>query len=255
MTLLRKRAADRAPVSRLIGQREFWGLPFELSPATLDPRPDSETLVEAVLRPYKPAHDAAFCIRPRRRHRLPAVVHPERTPGGERGGLRHRPGRGRNRTEQRSLAGPVGACPACRRRRVRRLRRSVRLDRLQPALHSGGGDRRPGTGGPGPRSARCPGRRSRRSGCVSPLCARHRRAAGAGGESRRGVRRRTGPPRYRTFSLPPASTMWKSLPTWPAGRALLWHSRGEIALARPPRLCYEGLAFAATDTRKSGFRE
>lgn len=50
MTLLRKRAADRVPVSRLIGQREFWGLPFELSPATLDPRPDSETLVEAVLR-------------------------------------------------------------------------------------------------------------------------------------------------------------------------------------------------------------
>ena len=50
MMLLRKRAADRVPVSRLIGQREFWGLPFELSPATLDPRPDSETLVEAVLR-------------------------------------------------------------------------------------------------------------------------------------------------------------------------------------------------------------
>ena len=50
MTLLRKRAADRVPVSRLVGQREFWGLPFELSPATLDPRPDSETLVEVVLR-------------------------------------------------------------------------------------------------------------------------------------------------------------------------------------------------------------
>jgi len=50
VTLLRKRAEDRMPVSRLLGVREFWSLPFALSPATLDPRPDSETLVEAVLR-------------------------------------------------------------------------------------------------------------------------------------------------------------------------------------------------------------
>lgn len=50
MTLLRKRAEERVPVSRLTGQREFWGLPFMVSAATLDPRPDSETLVEATLR-------------------------------------------------------------------------------------------------------------------------------------------------------------------------------------------------------------
>lgn len=50
MTLLRKRAEERVPVSRLTGQREFWGLPFMVSAATLDPRPDSETLVEAALR-------------------------------------------------------------------------------------------------------------------------------------------------------------------------------------------------------------
>jgi release factor glutamine methyltransferase len=37
------------PVWRVIGEREFWGLPFRLSPATLEPRPDSETLVEAGL--------------------------------------------------------------------------------------------------------------------------------------------------------------------------------------------------------------
>lgn len=37
------------PVSRIIGQREFWGLPFALSPHTLDPRPETELLVEAVL--------------------------------------------------------------------------------------------------------------------------------------------------------------------------------------------------------------
>ena len=44
---LRRRAA-REPVSRVLGTREFWGLDFALSPATLDPRPDSETLVAAV---------------------------------------------------------------------------------------------------------------------------------------------------------------------------------------------------------------
>jgi release factor glutamine methyltransferase len=44
------RRARREPVSRILGRREFWSLPFRVSPATLDPRPDSETLVEAVLR-------------------------------------------------------------------------------------------------------------------------------------------------------------------------------------------------------------
>lgn len=43
------RRAAREPVSRIVGEREFWSLPFSLSPATLDPRPDSETLIEAVL--------------------------------------------------------------------------------------------------------------------------------------------------------------------------------------------------------------
>lgn len=38
------------PVSRIRGRREFWGLDFEISPATLDPRPDSEVLVATVVR-------------------------------------------------------------------------------------------------------------------------------------------------------------------------------------------------------------
>lgn len=37
------------PVSRILGSREFWSLEFALSPATLDPRPDSETLIDALL--------------------------------------------------------------------------------------------------------------------------------------------------------------------------------------------------------------
>jgi release factor glutamine methyltransferase len=37
------------PVGRILGQREFWGLSFRLSADTLEPRPDTETLVEAAL--------------------------------------------------------------------------------------------------------------------------------------------------------------------------------------------------------------
>jgi release factor glutamine methyltransferase len=41
--------ADRRPVSRILGAREFWSLPLTVSDATLDPRPDSETVVDTVL--------------------------------------------------------------------------------------------------------------------------------------------------------------------------------------------------------------
>ncbi len=44
-----KRRLDGEPVSRILGEREFWSLPFLLSPATLDPRADTETLVTHVL--------------------------------------------------------------------------------------------------------------------------------------------------------------------------------------------------------------
>lgn len=37
------------PLWRVLGAREFWGLSFRLSPGTLEPRPDSETLIEAAL--------------------------------------------------------------------------------------------------------------------------------------------------------------------------------------------------------------
>jgi release factor glutamine methyltransferase len=44
-----KRRLAGEPVWRILGEREFWGLRFSLSPATLEPRPDTETLVDAVL--------------------------------------------------------------------------------------------------------------------------------------------------------------------------------------------------------------
>lgn len=46
--LIARRAVGE-PVARILGRREFWSLAFQLTPATLDPRPDSETAVEAAL--------------------------------------------------------------------------------------------------------------------------------------------------------------------------------------------------------------
>jgi release factor glutamine methyltransferase len=37
------------PVARILGVKEFWGLPLSLTAATLVPRPDTETVVEAAL--------------------------------------------------------------------------------------------------------------------------------------------------------------------------------------------------------------
>jgi release factor glutamine methyltransferase len=37
------------PAGRILGQRDFWGLRFTLSAGTLEPRPDSEIIVEEAL--------------------------------------------------------------------------------------------------------------------------------------------------------------------------------------------------------------
>ena len=46
--MIRLREA-RVPVSHLIGEREFYGRRFKVSRDVLDPRPDTETLIEAAL--------------------------------------------------------------------------------------------------------------------------------------------------------------------------------------------------------------
>ncbi len=43
------RRRNREPVSQILGQWEFWSLPFYVTSATLTPRPDTETLVQAAL--------------------------------------------------------------------------------------------------------------------------------------------------------------------------------------------------------------
>jgi release factor glutamine methyltransferase len=55
------RRAAREPVSRILGRRGFWNLDLALSAATLDPRADSESLIEAVLEAV-PAREAPLSI-------------------------------------------------------------------------------------------------------------------------------------------------------------------------------------------------
>lgn len=57
---LAARRAAREPMAHILGRREFWSLDFAVSPHVLTPRPDSETLIDAVcrrlrdrLRPYR----------------------------------------------------------------------------------------------------------------------------------------------------------------------------------------------------------
>lgn len=57
-----KRRLGGEPVSYLVGETEFWGLPFWVEPSVLVPRPDTETVIEVVraARPERGA-DAAPC--------------------------------------------------------------------------------------------------------------------------------------------------------------------------------------------------
>jgi release factor glutamine methyltransferase len=55
---LTARRVRREPMAYILGEREFWGLTFKVTPAVLVPRPDSETLVEAVLELLPDRHRA-----------------------------------------------------------------------------------------------------------------------------------------------------------------------------------------------------
>lgn len=47
------RREKREPVAYILGRREFWSLEFEVTPAVLIPRPDSEALIEAAFAALK----------------------------------------------------------------------------------------------------------------------------------------------------------------------------------------------------------
>ena len=58
-----RRRLEGEPVARILGHREFWGLALELSPATLVPRPDTETVVELALEMLHAAPDPNHRLR------------------------------------------------------------------------------------------------------------------------------------------------------------------------------------------------
>ena len=57
----RRLAAE--PVARILGFKEFWGLPLQLSAATLVPRPDTETVVELALELGRAEHPPLHRLR------------------------------------------------------------------------------------------------------------------------------------------------------------------------------------------------
>lgn len=52
----------RRPMAQVIGRREFWSLDFAVTRETLDPRPDSETIVEAALGEFSGANDSPLVL-------------------------------------------------------------------------------------------------------------------------------------------------------------------------------------------------
>lgn len=58
-----QRRLAHEPVARILGMREFWGLPLRLSEATLVPRPDTETVVELALEIFREHTIAGRCPR------------------------------------------------------------------------------------------------------------------------------------------------------------------------------------------------
>ncbi len=49
LSMLAARRLNREPASRILGRKEFWSLTLQISPDVLDPRPDTETIVEDAL--------------------------------------------------------------------------------------------------------------------------------------------------------------------------------------------------------------
>ena len=59
---LASRRLAREPVARIVGNKEFWGLPLRLNADTLLPRPETETVVEAALAAVKDRRSRALRI-------------------------------------------------------------------------------------------------------------------------------------------------------------------------------------------------
>ena len=161
------RRVEREPVSRILGRREFWSLDFHLSPATLDPRPDSETVIDEALAgiPEKQAPLSVLDLGTGTGCLLLALLSE----------LPNASGIGVDKSEE-AVVDRDGQCPPPRLGPARPLhcRRlghgadgTLRSCDFKPALYPRRGDRDPGAGGRPIRPGGGACRRSRRAGCLS----------------------------------------------------------------------------------------
>ena len=166
-----ERRLGREPLAYIVGQQEFWGLPFEVSPAVLIPRHETELIVEVALELFPDRGPRPDGRRSRHRKRLPRRRARDRTARGANHRDRHLERRaGRRAAERRaSRRGRPHSIPL--RGSARRPRRAVRHDRVQSALCGRARQARAPAGSSRPRAGRRAVRRRRR---IPP-----RRAAGA----------------------------------------------------------------------------
>jgi release factor glutamine methyltransferase len=61
LAALVERRARREPIAYITGVQEFWSLPFEVNPAVLIPRPETELLVELACRVARAGGDGKAC--------------------------------------------------------------------------------------------------------------------------------------------------------------------------------------------------
>jgi release factor glutamine methyltransferase len=59
---LAARRLAREPLARIVGHKEFWGLPLTVNAASLVPRPETETVVEAVVGAIEPPNPREWHI-------------------------------------------------------------------------------------------------------------------------------------------------------------------------------------------------
>ena len=148
------RREGREPVALITGQREFWGLEFEVTPNVLTPRPETELIVEEALglvgSRAAPVHIAdvgtgSGCLAVALASELPAA----RVTG--HGRLEGSPGgcSTQRRVPRRGRPDDVGADDVSRRRSWH-----SRPDRGQSAVHRSGRDREAASRGAGLRTAR-----------------------------------------------------------------------------------------------------
>ena len=148
---LAQRRLVHEPVARIIGTKEFWGLNLAIDAATLVPRPETETIVEAALaavalrgahaRPLRIADLGTGCGAI-----LLALL--TELPYAFGVGTDFEPRRARRRASQCPPSWPRPPRGVCRLRHGGGPARSVRCDRLQPALYCHGRHYRTAARGP-----------------------------------------------------------------------------------------------------------